>query len=42
MDALYEQSKGDDKPRRINPDESIQAYLAYLDEFYRSKIVTII
>ena len=41
-EALYQQTKGDDKPRRINPDESIQAYLAYLDEFYRTKVVTII
>ncbi len=40
-EALYEQTKGDDRPRKINEDESIQAYLAYLDEFYKSKVVTI-
>ena len=30
-----------EKPRKIKEDESIADYLAYLDEFYRSKVVTI-
>ena len=40
-DALFEQVKGEDKPRKIKEDESIQDYLAYLDEFYKSKVVTV-
>ncbi|MBE6155804.1 MAG: hypothetical protein E7164_03500 [Firmicutes bacterium] len=31
----------DDKPRKIKEEESIADYLAYLDDFYRSKVVTI-
>ncbi len=40
-DALYQSTKGDEKPRKIEENETIQAYLAYLDEFYKTKVVTI-
>ena len=40
-ETLFNQTHGDSKPRKINEEESIAEYLAYLDEFYRSKVVTI-
>ena len=40
-DTFFNQTTMDNKPRRIKEDESISDYLAYLDEFYRSKVVTI-
>lgn len=39
-ETLFNQTQ-DSKPRKIKEDESIADYLAYLDEFYRSKVVTI-
>lgn len=41
-EALFEKTKGDNKPRKIEETESISEYLAYLDEFYKSKVVTIL
>lgn len=38
---LFEENKGDDEPRKIMDNESIPDYLAYLDEFYKGKVVTI-
>ena len=40
-ETLFNGAKADDKPRRIKEEESIADYLAYLDDFYRSKVVTI-
>ena len=40
-DTLFNQTTLDNKPRKIKENESIADYLAYLDEFYRSKVVTI-
>lgn len=40
-ECLFNQTVLDNKPRRIKDDESIASYLAYLDEFYKSKVVTI-
>lgn len=40
-DTLFGEEKKSDKPRKIKETESIAEYLAYLDEFYRSKVVTI-
>lgn len=40
-DCLFNETALDNKPRKINEDESIASYLAYLDEFYKSKVVTI-
>ena len=40
-ETLFNGTKADSKPRKINEEESIADYLAYLDEFYRSKVVTI-
>lgn len=39
--ALFEENKPSDAPRKILPNESIMDYLAYLDEFYKGKVVTI-
>lgn len=41
-DAFFKQNENDNVPRKIKEDESIQDYLAYLDDFYKSKVVTII
>lgn len=38
-ESLIKINQKNDKPRKINDDESIQDYLAYLDEYYKSKIV---
>lgn len=40
-DSLFNQTALDNKPRKINENESIAEYLAYLDEFYKSKVITI-
>ena len=40
-ETLFNQTVGDNKPRKIKEDESIADYMAYLDEFYRTKVVTI-
>ena len=40
-DCLFNETALDNKPRKIKDDESIASYLAYLDEFYKSKVVTI-
>jgi hypothetical protein len=42
VETLEHQMKEDAKPRKIREDESISQYLAYLDDFYRSRIVTIL
>lgn len=39
-EELFHETKTDDNPRRIKPEESVADYLKYLDEFYKSKIVT--
>lgn len=39
---LLEQSRKDNKPRKIMPEENIADYLAYLDEFYKGQLTTII
>ena len=39
--AMFKQNAKEDKPRRIKENESIQDYFAYLEEYYRSKVVTI-
>lgn len=37
-DALFELTKPNDKARKIEEKESIADYLAYLDEFYKTKV----
>ena len=41
-EALTDQIKNNEKPRKIKEDESIQEYLSYLDEFYRSRLTSVI
>jgi len=42
IEKMFAQNKQEDKPRKIKEDESIANYLAYLDEYYKTKVVTII
>ncbi len=39
---LLEESRKDNKPRKIGENESIADYLAYLDDFYKGQLSTII
>lgn len=38
-ESLIKMTQVNDKPRRIEENESIPDYLAYLDEYYKSKII---
>lgn len=40
-ECLFEKTKTGDVPRKIKNNESISDYLAYLDDFYKTKVVTI-
>jgi len=40
-ECLFNKTALDNNPRKINENESIADYLAYLDEYYKSKVVTI-
>ena len=41
-EMMFREQAKNEKPRKIREDESIESYLAYLDEYYKTKIVTII
>lgn len=41
-DIMFKENVKEDKPRKIKEGESIPDYFAYLDEYYKSKVTTII
>ena len=42
QELLFKKNIQEDKPRKIKDDESIADYLAYLEDYYKSRVVTII
>ena len=41
-DLMFKESLKEEKPRRIKDNESITDYFAYLDEYYKTKVTTIL
>lgn len=41
-DLLFKQNENNNKPRKIKENESIESYFAYLDDYYKKKVVAII
>lgn len=40
-EIMFKEEENIDRPRKIKENESIPEYLAYLDDYYKSKVVTI-
>ena len=42
FDVMFKENANNEKPRKIKDNESIPDYFAYLDDYYKTKVTTIL